>query len=97
MPFLYIFCIYFFKMQLGTFWFTSFLKRHFFWLQGGADMEERLLRLEGERDALRLQVQVLGEQLSSQADKIADLSECLDEKRQQLKSAENVLQRVSNL
>lgn len=62
--------------------------------QGGADMEERLLRLEGERDALRLQVQVLGEQLSSQADKIADLSDCLEEKRHQLKSAENLLQRV---
>jgi chromosome segregation ATPase len=60
-----------------------------------ADVEERLRRLEADKDSLQLQVAVLTEQIDVQTDKISDLEKLLDEKKSQLASAEDVLQRVS--
>ncbi|XP_069695485.1 uncharacterized protein Liprin-beta isoform X3 [Periplaneta americana] len=59
----------------------------------GSDVEERLRRLEADKDSLQLQVTVLTEQIEVQTDKIADLEKLLDEKKRQLASAEDVLQR----
>ncbi|XP_069695490.1 liprin-beta-2 isoform X7 [Periplaneta americana] len=63
------------------------------WPPSGSDVEERLRRLEADKDSLQLQVTVLTEQIEVQTDKIADLEKLLDEKKRQLASAEDVLQR----
>jgi hypothetical protein len=60
-----------------------------------ADVEERLRRLEADKDSLQLQVTVLTEQIEVQSDKISDLEKLLDEKKMQLANAEDMLQRVS--
>ena len=52
-------------------------------------------KLEAERDNLQLQVQVLGEQIEAQRDKIEDLEKNLSEKKQMLINVEDTLQRVS--
>nr|CAD7442393.1 unnamed protein product [Timema bartmani] len=57
------------------------------------ELEERLKRLESDKDSLQLQVTVLNQQIEAQSDKIADLEKMLDEKKQQLGSTEEVLQR----
>jgi chromosome segregation ATPase len=62
-----------------------------------SDVEERLRRLEADKDSLQLQVTVLTEQIEVQTDKISDLEKLLDEKKRQLANAEDVLQRVSGL
>ena len=62
---------------------------------GSSDVEERLRRLEADKDSLQLQVTVLTEQIEVQTDKIGDLEKLLDEKKRQLASAEDDLQRVS--
>lgn len=62
-----------------------------------ADVEERLRRLEADKDSLQLQVAVLTEQIEVQTDKISDLEKLLDEKKSQLANAEDVLQRVSQI
>jgi chromosome segregation ATPase len=62
-----------------------------------ADVEERLRRLEADKDSLQLQVAVLTEQIDVQTDKISDLEKLLDEKKSQLANAEDVLQRVSEI
>lgn len=58
-------------------------------------MEERLQRLEADKDSLQLQVTVLTEQIEVQTDKISDLEKLLDEKKRQLSNAEDMLQRAS--
>ncbi|XP_021923710.1 liprin-beta-1 isoform X16 [Zootermopsis nevadensis] len=57
------------------------------------DVEERLRRLEADKDSLQLQVTVLTEQIEVQTDKISDLEKLLEEKKMQLANAEDVLQR----
>ncbi|XP_017769627.1 PREDICTED: liprin-beta-2-like isoform X2 [Nicrophorus vespilloides] len=57
------------------------------------DQDERMRKLQGERDNLQLQVQVLSEQIEAQGDKITDLEKCLAEKKQQLINSEDLLQR----
>ncbi|KAK4300899.1 hypothetical protein Pmani_026926 [Petrolisthes manimaculis] len=59
----------------------------------GGGLEERVIRLEGDKDSLQLQVTVLGEQVEAQAEKIADLEVVLQEKREQLNQAEEQLQK----
>lgn len=59
------------------------------------DVEERLRRLEADKDSLQLQVTVLTEQIEVQTDKISDLEKLLDEKKRQLSNAEDMLQRAS--
>ncbi|XP_033606383.1 liprin-beta-1 isoform X8 [Cryptotermes secundus] len=61
--------------------------------QVNADVEERLRRLEADKDSLQLQVAVLTEQIEVQTDKISDLEKLLDEKKSQLTNTEDVLQR----
>ncbi|XP_063223981.1 liprin-beta-1-like isoform X2 [Bacillus rossius redtenbacheri] len=57
------------------------------------ELEERLRRLESDKDSLQLQVAVLNDQIDAQADKIGDLEKMLEEKRKQLTNTEDVLQR----
>ncbi|KAM9754916.1 LOW QUALITY PROTEIN: liprin-beta-2b [Menidia menidia] len=72
------------------------------WLQGGAvnlcspanneTYQERLLRLEGDKESLVLQVSVLTDQVEAQGEKIRDLESSLEEHRQKLASTEEMLQ-----
>lgn len=72
------------------------------WLQTGAvnlcspanheTYQERLLRLEGDKESLVLQVSVLTDQVEAQGEKIRDLESCLEEHRQKLASTEEMLQ-----
>lgn len=61
------------------------------------DTDERLRRLQTEKESMVLQVQVLTEQVSAQSDKIADLERIILDKTQQLNHSEDLLQRVSTL
>ncbi|XP_042079407.1 liprin-beta-2b isoform X3 [Haplochromis burtoni] len=72
------------------------------WLQSGAvnlcspanneTYQERLLRLEGDKESLVLQVSVLTDQVEAQGEKIRDLESSLEEHRQKLASTEEMLQ-----
>ncbi|XP_053689132.1 liprin-beta-2 isoform X3 [Sabethes cyaneus] len=59
------------------------------------DTDERLHRLQTDKEALALQVKVLTEQVQSQNTKIADLERTVSEKNQLLSNADDLLQRVS--
>ncbi|XP_071453153.1 liprin-beta-2 [Hetaerina americana] len=72
------------------------LYRWKFLLKGGSlvsEFEERVLRLEGEKESLRLQVSVLSEQIEAQAEKICDLEKALGESRRRAAHTEDLLQR----
>uniref|UniRef100_A0A3P8PP13 SAM domain-containing protein n=1 Tax=Astatotilapia calliptera TaxID=8154 RepID=A0A3P8PP13_ASTCA len=71
------------------------------WLQSGVNLcspannetyQERLLRLEGDKESLVLQVSVLTDQVEAQGEKIRDLESSLEEHRQKLASTEEMLQ-----
>ncbi|XP_061628708.1 liprin-beta-2b isoform X8 [Phyllopteryx taeniolatus] len=72
------------------------------WLQSGdvnlcprannESYQERLLRLEGDKESLVLQVSVLTDQVEAQGEKIRDLESSLKEHRQKLASTEEMLQ-----
>uniref|UniRef100_A0A3Q1I4D5 SAM domain-containing protein n=1 Tax=Anabas testudineus TaxID=64144 RepID=A0A3Q1I4D5_ANATE len=72
------------------------------WLQSGAvnlcspanneTYQERLLRLEGDKESLVLQVSVLTDQVEAQGEKIRDLESSLENHRQKLASTEEMLQ-----
>ncbi|XP_054475226.1 liprin-beta-2b isoform X4 [Anoplopoma fimbria] len=72
------------------------------WLQSGTvdlcspanneTYQERLLRLEGDKESLVLQVSVLTDQVEAQGEKIRDLESCLEEHRRKLASTEEMLQ-----
>uniref|UniRef100_A0A8C9SM70 PPFIA binding protein 1a n=1 Tax=Scleropages formosus TaxID=113540 RepID=A0A8C9SM70_SCLFO len=72
------------------------------WLQGhltnghisvGGDVyQERLARLEGDKESLILQVSVLTDQVEAQGEKIRDLDLCLEEHREKLNATEEMLQ-----
>ncbi|XP_035769795.1 liprin-beta-1-like [Neolamprologus brichardi] len=76
------------------------------WLQSGAvnlcspanneTYQERLLRLEGDKESLVLQVSVLTDQVEAQGEKIRDLESSLEEHRQKLASTEEMLQQVKH-
>ncbi|KAK2715176.1 hypothetical protein QYM36_009978 [Artemia franciscana] len=57
------------------------------------EVEERLRRVEGEKDSLQLQVSVLMEQIEAQSDKIAEMEKCMQDKSTQLKRTEEILQK----
>ncbi|XP_071056703.1 liprin-beta-2 isoform X3 [Onthophagus taurus] len=57
------------------------------------EQDDRYRKLQSEKDNLQLQVQVLSEQIEAQSEKITDLEKSLQEKKQQLISTEDVLQR----
>uniref|UniRef100_A0A3Q3MEH7 PPFIA binding protein 2b n=1 Tax=Mastacembelus armatus TaxID=205130 RepID=A0A3Q3MEH7_9TELE len=72
------------------------------WLQNGTvnlcspanyeTYQERLLRLEGDKESLVLQVSVLTDQVEAQGEKIRDLESSLEEHRLKLVSTEEMLQ-----
>uniref|UniRef100_H3DR96 PPFIA binding protein 2 n=1 Tax=Tetraodon nigroviridis TaxID=99883 RepID=H3DR96_TETNG len=72
------------------------------WLQNGEvnlcsppsneSYQERLLRLEGDKESLVLQVSVLTDQVEAQGEKIRDLESSLEQHRQKLSSTEEMLQ-----
>ncbi|XP_072942080.1 uncharacterized protein Liprin-beta isoform X4 [Epargyreus clarus] len=57
------------------------------------DAEDRMRRLEADKESLQLQVQVLSEQISAQTDKMADLERSLHDARQRLDDTEQRLQK----
>ncbi|XP_065078321.1 uncharacterized protein LOC135701450 isoform X3 [Ochlerotatus camptorhynchus] len=59
------------------------------------DTDERLRRLQSDKEAMALQVKVLTEQVQTQGTKIADLERTVSEKNQLLSNADDLLQRVS--
>ncbi|KAK5603849.1 Liprin-beta-1 [Crenichthys baileyi] len=61
-------------------------------LGGGDHYQERLSRLEGDKESLVLQVSVLTDQVDAQGEKIRDLDVCLDEHREKLNATEEMLQ-----
>ncbi|XP_077451352.1 liprin-beta-2b isoform X6 [Stigmatopora argus] len=72
------------------------------WLQSGdvnlcppannETYQERLLRLEGDKESLVLQVSVLTDQVEAQGEKIRDLESSLEEHKRKLASTEEMLQ-----
>ncbi|XP_050362563.1 liprin-beta-2 isoform X3 [Nymphalis io] len=57
------------------------------------DAEDRVRRLEADKESLQLQVQVLSEQVAAQTEKMADLERSLDDTRQRLDDTEQRLQK----
>ncbi|XP_076593634.1 liprin-beta-2 isoform X1 [Chaetodon auriga] len=74
--------------------------KHFAWLRkvnlhspsNGESYQERLSRLEGDKESLILQVSVLTDQVEAQGAKISDLQSSLVEHQHKLDSAEEMLQ-----
>ncbi|XP_038590755.1 liprin-beta-1b isoform X6 [Micropterus salmoides] len=58
----------------------------------GDHYQERLSRLESDKESLVLQVSVLTDQVEAQGEKIRDLDLCLDEHREKLNTTEEMLQ-----
>ncbi|XP_070762828.1 liprin-beta-1b isoform X3 [Enoplosus armatus] len=58
----------------------------------GDHYQERLSRLESDKESLVLQVSVLTDQVEAQGEKIRDLDLCLDEHREKLNATEEMLQ-----
>ncbi|XP_028913829.1 liprin-beta-1 isoform X3 [Ornithorhynchus anatinus] len=62
-------------------------------IPGNGDMyQERLARLENDKESLVLQVSVLTDQVDAQGEKIRDLEFCLEEHREKLNATEEMLQ-----
>nr|DBA30355.1 TPA: hypothetical protein GDO54_006349 [Pyxicephalus adspersus] len=62
-------------------------------ISGSADIyQERLARLENDKESLVLQVSVLTDQVEAQGEKIRDLEFCLEEHREKLNATEEMLQ-----
>ncbi|XP_063785220.1 liprin-beta-1 isoform X14 [Pseudophryne corroboree] len=62
-------------------------------ISGTGDIyQERLSRLENDKESLVLQVSVLTDQVEAQGEKIRDLEFCLEEHREKLNSTEEMLQ-----
>ncbi|NWZ31825.1 LIPB1 protein, partial [Asarcornis scutulata] len=62
-------------------------------ISGNGDVyQERLARLENDKESLVLQVSVLTDQVEAQGEKIRDLEFCLEEHRQKLNATEEMLQ-----
>ncbi|XP_055011100.1 liprin-beta-1b isoform X2 [Boleophthalmus pectinirostris] len=61
-------------------------------LSAGDHYQERLGRLESDKESLVLQVSVLTDQVEAQGEKIRDLDLCLEEHREKLNATEEMLQ-----
>uniref|UniRef100_A0A4W4GIR6 SAM domain-containing protein n=1 Tax=Electrophorus electricus TaxID=8005 RepID=A0A4W4GIR6_ELEEL len=74
--------------------------KHFVWLKkvnlrtlgNNESYQERLSRLEGDKESLVLQVSVLTDQVEAQGEKIRDLENSLEEHQHKLNSTEEMLQ-----
>ncbi|KAJ3596748.1 hypothetical protein NHX12_003151 [Muraenolepis orangiensis] len=73
-------------------WLQGHLSNGHISLSGGDHYQERLTRLESDKESLVLQVSVLTDQVDAQGEKIRDLDVCLDDHRDQLNSTEDLLQ-----
>ncbi|XP_071393797.1 liprin-beta-1b isoform X2 [Centroberyx affinis] len=73
-------------------WLQGHLSNGHISLGGGDHYQERLSRLEGDKESLVLQVSVLTDQVEAQGEKIRDLDVCLDEHREKLNATEEMLQ-----
>jgi chromosome segregation ATPase len=51
-------------------------------------------RLQSDKDALQLQIQILTEQINSQNDKLKDMEMSVNEKNHQIQNTEDLLNRV---
>ena len=70
---------------------------HFNFINGNIleqpEVEERLQRLEGDKDSLQMQVSILMDQIEVQTEKIAELEKNLSDRTTQLQRTEDVLQK----
>ena len=57
------------------------------------EVEERLQRLEGDKDSLQMQVSILMDQIEVQTEKIAEMEKNLSDRTSQLQRTEDVLQK----
>ncbi|XP_056137362.1 liprin-beta-1b isoform X2 [Lampris incognitus] len=73
-------------------WLQGHLSNGHISLSGGDHYQERLTRLESDKESLVLQVSVLTDQVEAQGEKIRDLDICLDEHREKLNATEEMLQ-----
>ncbi|XP_067357735.1 liprin-beta-1b isoform X3 [Channa argus] len=73
-------------------WLHGHLSNGHISLGGGDHYQERLSRLESDKESLVLQVSVLTDQVDAQGEKIRDLDMCLDEHREKLNATEEMLQ-----
>ncbi|XP_047451472.1 liprin-beta-1b isoform X2 [Mugil cephalus] len=73
-------------------WLHGHLSNGHISLGGGDHYQERLTRLETDKESLVLQVSVLTDQVEAQGEKIRDLDLCLDEHREKLNATEEMLQ-----
>ncbi|XP_043565752.1 liprin-beta-1b isoform X9 [Chiloscyllium plagiosum] len=77
--------------ELLSEWLQSHLTNGHISVTGDA-YQDRLARLEGDKESLVLQVSVLTDQVEAQGEKIRDLESCLDEHREKLNGTEEMLQ-----
>ncbi|XP_029289209.1 liprin-beta-1b isoform X2 [Cottoperca gobio] len=73
-------------------WLHGHLSNGHLSLSGGDHYQERLARIESDKESLVLQVSVLTDQVEAQGEKIRDLDMCLDEHREKLNATEEMLQ-----
>lgn len=73
-------------------WLQGHLSNGHISLGGGDHYQERLSRLESDKESLVLQVSVLTDQVDAQGEKIRDLDLCLDDHREKLNTTEEMLQ-----
>ncbi|XP_024137358.1 liprin-beta-1b isoform X3 [Oryzias melastigma] len=73
-------------------WLNGHLSNGHISVGGGDHYQERLSRLESDKESLVLQVSVLTDQVEAQGEKIRDLDLCLEEHREKLNATEEMLQ-----
>ncbi|XP_075998287.1 liprin-beta-1b isoform X1 [Genypterus blacodes] len=73
-------------------WLQGHLSNGHISLSGGDHYQERLTRIESDKESLVLQVSVLTDQVEAQGEKIRDLDMCLEEHREKLNATEEMLQ-----
>lgn len=77
------------SLKLIDVFFIFFLQR--------PDSDEKFRRIQSDKEALALQVQVLSEQVSLQNEKIVEMERLINEKNRLISNAEDLLQRVSKV
>lgn len=78
-------CYFFFSLSVRSCWVVCFQ----------SEVEERLQRLEGDKESLQMQVSILMDQIEVQTEKIGDLEKNLTEKTICLQRVDEKLQKVS--
>ncbi|KAM3869976.1 liprin-beta-1b [Diretmus argenteus] len=73
-------------------WLQGHLSNGHLSLSGSDHYQERLSRIESDKESLVLQVSVLTDQVEAQGEKIRDLDLCLDDHREKLNATEEMLQ-----